>query len=167
MTVHRNRNAGVGGVITGRQNLVAVGMHGAPLTRIAADVPSLLVDPRRLAQALGNLLANAMKFTPELGTVRLRAQLRTEGGVALVVEDSGIGMAPETIAAALEPFRQLDGSLARKFEGAGLGLSITKALVELHGGRLAIASAVGAGTTVTMTLPASRVTYFAPQMRSA
>ena len=65
-------------------------------------------------------------------------------------------MAEETIAAAMEPFRQLDGSLARKFEGAGLGLSIARALSELHGGSLSIASAVGTGTTVTVSLPASR-----------
>jgi signal transduction histidine kinase len=121
---------------------------------IAADVPSLLVDPRRLAQALGNLLANALKFTPEMGTVCLRAQLRSDGGVALVVEDTGIGMAPETVAAALEPFRQLDGALSRRFEGAGLGLSIAKALAELHRGVLSIQSAVGEGTSVTIALPA-------------
>lgn len=122
--------------------------------QVEADVPSLLVDPRRLAQALGNLLANALKFTPENGAVRLCARLRTDGGVALVVEDSGIGMAPETIAAALEPFRQLDGTLSRRFEGAGLGLSIAKALAELHGGALKIQSAVGEGTSVTIALPA-------------
>ena len=67
-------------------------------------------------------------------------------------------MAEETIASAMEPFRQLDGSLARKFEGAGLGLSIAKALIELHGGTLAITSEVGSGTTATLSLPAGRVT---------
>jgi two-component system cell cycle sensor histidine kinase PleC len=72
-----------------------------------------------------------------------------------MVEDTGIGMAPETVAAALEPFRQLDGALSRRFEGAGLGLSIAKALAELHGGRLNIRSAVGEGTSVTIALPAS------------
>jgi PAS domain S-box-containing protein len=121
---------------------------------VEPDVPSLLVDPRRLAQALGNLLANALKFTPENGEVRLCARLQAGGGVALVVVDTGIGMAPETIAAALEPFRQLDGTLSRRFEGAGLGLSIAKALAELHGGALNIQSAVGEGTSVTIALPA-------------
>jgi len=121
---------------------------------VEPDVPSLLVDPRRLAQALGNLLANALKFTPENGEVRLCARLQAGGGVALVVVDTGIGMAPETIAAALEPFRQLDGTLSRRFEGAGLGLSIAKALAELHGGVLNIQSAVGEGTSVTIALPA-------------
>jgi signal transduction histidine kinase len=77
--------------------------------------------------------------------------------VHLQVQDTGIGMAEETIAVALEPFRQLDGSLARRFEGAGLGLSISKALAELHGGALSVKSAVGEGTTVTIALPAGRV----------
>jgi PAS domain S-box-containing protein len=124
---------------------------------VPADMPILHVDPRRLSQALGNLLANALKFTPESGAVRLIARLQLDGSVHLMVQDTGIGMAEETIAAALEPFRQLDGSLARRFEGAGLGLSISKALAELHGGALSLTSAVGEGTIVTIALPASRV----------
>lgn len=124
---------------------------------VPADMPSLYVDPRRLSQALGNLLANALKFTPAGGTVRFVARPQHDGGVHLAVEDTGIGMAQETIAAALEPFRQLDGSLARRFEGAGLGLSIAKALAELHGGHLGIRSAVGEGTVVTIALPAARI----------
>jgi len=89
--------------------------------------------------------------------VRLIARLQLDGSVHLQVQDTGIGMAEETIAGALEPFRQLDGSLARRFEGAGLGLSISKALAELHGGALSVQSAVGEGTTVTIALPAGRV----------
>jgi PAS domain S-box-containing protein len=129
--------------------------------RIAIDIqpgiPSLLVDPKRLSQALGNLLANALKFTPSAGQVRFTARVGADGAAVLTVEDSGIGMEPETIAAALEPFRQGDNSLARRFEGAGLGLSISKALAELHGGSLDVKSAVGVGTTVTIILPATRV----------
>ena len=124
---------------------------------VPAGVPPLEVDPRRLAQALGNLLANALKFTPPNGHVRLAARPQSDGGMHLVVEDGGIGMAEETIATALEPFRQLDGALSRRFEGAGLGLSIAKALAELHGGTLHIQSAVGEGTSVTIALPASCV----------
>jgi signal transduction histidine kinase len=130
-------------------------------------LPTLTVDPRRLAQAVGNLLANALKFTPVGGDVRLRLAPQQDGGVILAVEDTGIGMAQETIAAALEPFRQLDGSLSRKFEGAGLGLSIAKALTELHGGRLGIASEVGSGTIVTLSLPASRVAHYPARALSA
>ncbi len=124
---------------------------------VPADMPSLQVDPRRLSQALGNLMSNALKFTPPPGKVRFVARLTPDGGVLLKVEDSGIGMAEETVAAALEPFRQLDGSLARRFEGAGLGLSIAKALAELHGGSLTVQSAVGEGTTVTIALPPASV----------
>jgi PAS domain S-box-containing protein len=122
-----------------------------------AAMPSLLVDPRRLAQALGNLLANALKFTPPGGSVRLFGCIAAQGDALLTVEDSGIGMAPEMVVAAMESFRQVDGSLARRFEGAGLGLSISKALAELHGGTLRIQSEVGEGTAVTIALPATRV----------
>lgn len=134
---------------------------------VPADMPSLHVDPRRLAQALGNLLANALKFTPEGGRVRLAARPQSDGGMHLIVEDTGIGMAEGTIAAALEPFRQLDGSLARRFEGAGLGLSISKALAELHGGQLCVKSAVGVGTIVTIILPAACVSQHAVSTKVA
>jgi PAS domain S-box-containing protein len=134
---------------------------------VPVGLPSLYVDPRRLSQALGNLLANALKFTPQGGMVRFAARAQPDGGVHLMVEDTGIGMAEETIAAALEPFRQLDGSLARRFEGAGLGLSISKALAELHGGRLTVNSAVGEGTTVTIALPATRVSQYPDAIRVA
>jgi len=124
---------------------------------IPDDMPLLLVDPRRFAQALGNLLANALKFTPQGGQVWFIARLQLDGAMHLMVQDSGIGMAQETIAAALEPFRQIDESLARRFGGAGLGLSIAKSLAELHGGDLVIKSAIGEGTCVTVALPAACV----------
>jgi PAS domain S-box-containing protein len=124
---------------------------------VPANAPSLLVDPRRLVQALGNLLSNALKFTPATGIVRFAVQQQPSGGLVLVVEDTGIGMAEETFAAALEPFRQLDNRLSRRFEGTGLGLFIAKSLAELHDGTLAVRSVLGQGTTVTIALPASRV----------
>ena len=120
-------------------------------------LPTLSVDSRRLAQALGNVLSNALKFTPPGGEVSLSLAILCDGRASFMIRDTGIGMAAETIAAALEPFRQLDGSLARRFEGAGLGLSIAKALTELHAGALDIASEIGSGTSVTLTLPAARV----------
>ncbi|MEI9989676.1 MAG: PAS domain-containing sensor histidine kinase [Rhizomicrobium sp.] len=123
---------------------------------IAAGLPQVDADPQRLRQSLANLLSNALKFTPEGGRIVLKAWQDAGGGICLAVRDTGIGMDRGKIAAALEPFRQLDGSLARRFEGAGLGLAITKSLVELHGGTLAIESAVGAGTTVTIALPPAR-----------
>lgn len=122
---------------------------------IADELPQLNVDQNRLAQVLSNLLSNALKFTPSCGEVKLGARLRDDGGVSFIVTDQGIGMSEETIAMVLQPFRQADASLARRFEGAGLGLPIAHALVELHGGTLAIASSEGRGTRVTVELPPS------------
>jgi PAS domain S-box-containing protein len=136
--------------LTGDARPVAIDTAMAP--------PELCVDVNRLRQCLAKLLANAMKFTPDGGTIAVRAALAADGGLRIAVVDTGIGMAPEKVATAIEPFHQLDGSLARRFGGTGLGLSIAKALVELHGGRLEIASAEGEGTTVTITLPASCLT---------
>jgi signal transduction histidine kinase len=73
------------------------------------------------------------------------------------VSDSGIGIAPEDIAKAFESFRQIDSHLSRRYEGAGLGLPLTKQLVERHGGTIALESRVGEGTTATVTFPAARV----------
>lgn len=117
------------------------------------EMPRLKVDQNRLAQVLANLLSNALKFTPVHGEVKLAARQRGDGGVCLAVSDTGIGMSNESIALVLQPFRQADASLARRFEGAGLGLPIAHALVKLHGGTLAITSGEGRGTTVTVELP--------------
>jgi PAS domain S-box-containing protein len=125
------------------------------------NLPEVNVDGGRLSQALSNLIANALKFTPAAGTVRVSAGRSADGGIAIVVSDTGIGMAAEQISAALESFRQLDHSLSRRFEGAGLGLSIAKSLVELHGGSLLVESGVGLGTQVTVCLPAVRLCQWA------
>ena len=124
---------------------------------VPADLPQLEADVGRLKQALGNLLSNALKFTPEGGAIALSACVLPNGGIAIAVADEGIGMETDQIEAALEPFRQLDRELSRRFEGTGLGLSIAKSLVELHGGTLSVQSAVGEGTTVTIQLPPARV----------
>ena len=134
---------------------------------IPLSLPNVNVDPHRLKQVLVNLLSNAIKFTTPGDDISLRGWLDKHGAVCFAIEDKGIGMAPEKIAAALEPFRQLDRSLARRFEGAGLGLSIARALVELHGGKLAIDSAVGLGTVVTISLPPSRTRLHPPAALSA
>ena len=123
----------------------------------AAGLPTLLADERRLKQIVLNLLTNAVKFTPAGGRVVLSASSTAEGGVALVVADTGIGMKPEEIPVALEAFRQVDGGLTRRQEGTGLGLPLARALAELHGGMLTITSAPGEGTAVTVTLPRERV----------
>lgn len=122
---------------------------------IPAEMPDIHVDQTRLVQVISNLLSNALKFTPEGGEVKLSARQNDDGTVHFAVSDTGIGMSEETIALVLQPFHQADASLARRFEGAGLGLPIAHALIELHGGRLAIVSSEGKGTTVTIELPAS------------
>lgn len=114
-------------------------------------------DEARLNQMLENLLSNAVKFTPTGGRVMVRAYRASDGGLTLLVEDTGIGIAPENIRGALEPFSQVDSKLSRKFGGTGLGLSLVKRLVELHGGTLRIDSAPGEGTTVSVSLPKERV----------
>jgi signal transduction histidine kinase len=116
----------------------------------------LRADAAKLRQILFNLLSNAVKFTPEGGRVFLRIDKRPDGGITLIVEDTGVGMAAADIPLALQPFTQLDSSLARRYEGTGLGLPLTRSLVELHGGRLQLESSLGKGTTATVMLPASR-----------
>jgi signal transduction histidine kinase len=125
-------------------------------TDIAPGLPKIDADARRLKQVLINLLANAVKFTPPGGRVTVEVGLGPDGGARLAVRDTGIGMRPEDIPRALEPFSQVDNALSRRYEGTGLGLPLSRKLVELHGGKLAIDSVVDRGTTVTVTLPPSR-----------
>lgn len=117
-----------------------------------SGLPEVLVDRVRIGQIVENLVSNAVKFTPAGGKVEI-AVLNSKGGVDIRIADSGIGMSREGIEIAMQAFRQLDASLSRKHEGAGLGLSIAKALTELHEGTLSIESEVGHGTVVTVHLP--------------
>lgn len=124
---------------------------------LPADLPLLLADERKLKQILVNLLSNAIKFTEPGGQVTLKAWFRADSGFICQVVDTGIGMRPEDIPKALSRFGQIDGDLNRKYEGTGLGLPLSKSLVELHGGYLDLQSEVGVGTTATVRLPASRI----------
>jgi signal transduction histidine kinase len=99
-----------------------------------------------------NLLSNAVKFTPEGGRVVITATA-ADGVITIAVSDTGIGIAPEDQAAIFEEFRQVGREDARKQEGTGLGLTLAKKLVELHGGRIWVQSYVGQGSTFTFTLP--------------
>jgi PAS domain S-box-containing protein len=110
----------------------------------------LTVDPLKLKQILYNLLSNAVKFTDAGGTARVEARLEKET-VVIRVSDTGIGIAPEDLVTLFEEFRQVDSSLTRKHEGTGLGLALTKRLVELHGGEITVESELGKGTTFTVT----------------
>ena len=129
------------------------------------NLPDLCADKRKFKQILTNLLSNAVKFTPSGGEVTLRAWVHADDGYLFQVADSGIGIALEDIPKALSPFEQIDGGFDRRYEGAGLGLPLTKSLVELHGGSLDLQSQVGAGTTVTVRFPAERIV--APELDAA
>jgi signal transduction histidine kinase len=126
-------------------------------TGMPPDMPKVRADKVRLKQILLNLLSNAVKFTPEGGRVRLVVELPPGRGIVLSVIDNGIGMEPEQIPLALEPFRQLDGALNRRFDGTGLGLPLARRLTELHGGALEISSTKAGGTVVRVRLPESRL----------
>jgi signal transduction histidine kinase len=123
---------------------------------VARDLPLVRGDARRLRQVLVNLLSNAVKFSGPHSEVTVTAA-RWAGGLAMVVADTGIGMAPQDIDTALDVFGQIDGRLSREYEGTGLGLPLAQRLVELHDGTLEIDSRVGAGTRVTVTLPPARM----------
>jgi signal transduction histidine kinase len=120
------------------------------------DLSGFWGDAKKLRQVLINLLSNAIKFTPAGGSVTLSAGREADGGVAIRIADSGIGIAADQLPVALAPFGQVDGSLSRKYDGVGLGLPLSKRLVEMHGGTLEIASELGKGTIVTVRLPAKR-----------
>jgi PAS domain S-box-containing protein len=120
-------------------------------------LPSLHADPRRIKQILINLLSNAVKFTEPGGTITIKAWHNSDSGFIVQVIDTGIGIAVNDIPKALGRFQQVDSDLNRKYQGSGLGLPLTKALVEQHGGSLDLQSTVGMGTTVTVRLPAERV----------
>jgi len=109
-------------------------------------------DERKIKQILLNLLSNAVKFTPEGGRIGINAR-QADGVVEISVSDTGIGISPEDQAKIFEEFRQVGGDYAHKREGTGLGLTLAKKFVELHGGRIWVESEVGKGSTFSFTLP--------------
>jgi len=125
-------------------------------SEIAGDVARIYADRKLLSQALLNLMSNAVKFTPAGGQVRISARRESGGDLLISVSDTGIGMAAAEIPRALEPFGQIDGTLARRYDGTGLGLTITKAFIEMHGGALTLDSQKGRGTTATIRMPGWR-----------
>lgn len=131
-------------------------------TELADDVPMLRADKLKLKQILINLLSNAIKFTDPGGKVTLKAWCSMDGGYVFQVVDTGIGIALEDIPKALAPFQQIDNRPNRKHRGTGLGLPLSKSLVEMHGGSLDLQSHVGVGTTVTIRFPAERIVGLRP-----
>ncbi len=126
-------------------------------TNIPKDLPRVRADERKLAQAVINLLANAVKFTPAEGRIGIDACLNDSGDMELTISDTGIGMRAEDIPHVLTPFSQIDSSLARQFEGTGLGLPLAQSYCLVHDGALELASEVGVGTKATIRLPRERV----------
>jgi signal transduction histidine kinase len=127
--------------------------HGIQLdSRVASDVVEYDGDERRFKQILINLLTNAVKFTPEGGSVILAAN-RVNGAYEISVKDTGIGIAEEDHEKVFEEFQQVGADSPRKAEGTGLGLSLTRRLVQMHGGSISVASAIGSGSTFTFMLP--------------
>jgi len=126
------------------------------IQRIDTDLPILHADERMIKQVLLNLLSNAIKFTPRTGAVLVTARRSADGGMEISVSDSGIGIPESELLNLFRPFHQAHSPRVQKPQGTGLGLAISKRLMELHDGQIAIASVEGKGTTVTVTLPASR-----------
>jgi two-component system cell cycle sensor histidine kinase PleC len=124
---------------------------------LPASLPSLKADDRLVRQMLLNLLSNAIKFTPEGGQVEIAVALLGEGDLAIRVRDTGIGMSDRQLQKVFEPFSQGDSMRAREAGGSGLGLPITRRLIELHDGRIHLASRKQSGTTATLVFPAARV----------
>ncbi len=131
---------------------------GLFLTSVYPDTGvSIIGDRTKLTQIALNLLSNAIKFTPAGGSVCMAIALEEDGGLGLTVRDTGIGMSRSEIRDALELFHQVDNSLARKFQGTGLGLPLAVQLAELHGGTVQIDSVPGKGTSVIVHFPKERV----------
>jgi signal transduction histidine kinase len=141
---------------------------------VAAGTGNIIADERKIKQVLFNLLGNAFKFTPDGGSVRVQAHfvnseeysmnrkklfiddysLTTHGKfVEIAVEDTGIGISPEDQKKLFQPFQQIDSTLSRKYSGTGLGLSLCKQFIELHGGRIWIESEVEKGSRFVFSIP--------------
>jgi signal transduction histidine kinase len=134
--------------------------NGVKLTRTTPKpLPYFKGDEMKFKQIIINLLSNAIKFTPEGGQVSLEATVEEDGALRVAVVDTGIGIAPEDLAKVMAPFTQVESAHSRKYEGTGLGLPISRALTELHGGEFSLESEIEVGTTVITQFPATRLEY--------
>jgi signal transduction histidine kinase len=130
--------------------------HGISLDLLVEPATGMVIeaDERKLKQILFNLLSNAVKFTPDGGSVMVMARISPGAQeMEISVEDSGIGIKPEDIQKLFKEFSQLDSVYDKEFEGTGLGLALTKKLVELHGGRIFVSSEFGKGSRFAFFLP--------------
>jgi protein-histidine pros-kinase len=139
---------------------LAAGKHLQMETEVDPGLGPVVVDPARLKQVLYNYLSNAIKFTPDGGSITIRGTAEGEQRFRIDVEDSGIGISTGDLDKLFVEFQQLDGSAAKKYQGTGLGLALTKRIVEAHGGHIEVKSAPGHGSTFSAILP--RETVLAP-----
>ena len=129
---------------------------GLKLLVDAPELPNIEADHRGLKQVILNLLSNAVKFTPEGGDIVVALSREDDDRVRVAVTDTGIGIAPEDLGRLAKPFEQVEGQHSKTTQGTGLGLALTKSLIELHGGVLTMESEPGRGTTVSFDLPIRR-----------
>jgi signal transduction histidine kinase len=153
------------------RNLTGERLRAAGLTEnseLSPDLPLLRGDEVKIKQVLMNLVGNAIKFTPSGGNIALSGTVDRRG-LTITIADTGIGIPPEYLERVLEAFEQVDSSLAREHEGAGLGLPLAKAIMELHGGVLDLKSTQGVGTQVAVTFPRERLVFdlLTPSLRPA
>ncbi|MBN8902630.1 MAG: PAS domain-containing sensor histidine kinase, partial [Rhodospirillales bacterium] len=120
---------------------------------LADDLPVLRADEQRLQQVMTHLLSNAVKFTNAGGTITVGAETEADGGLLITVRDTGIGIPEAELEHVFEPFTQVEDSHARRFQGAGIGLYVARALVLGHGGSLVLKSRPNEGTTAELRLP--------------
>jgi signal transduction histidine kinase len=160
LQLHEERDVDLGRIAAAcialvKEQAIVGGLHLS--LEIEDRMPRVIADSTRLTQVLVNLLSNAVKFTEPGGSVTLAISRAGNGGVVIEVRDTGPGMTAAEIEIALQPFGQVDGGFGRRHNGTGLGLPLARELAELHGGALHVGSEKGRGTTVTVTLPAARV----------
>jgi signal transduction histidine kinase len=124
---------------------------------IPEQLPLLRADERKTRQVLLNLIGNAVKFTPRTGRIDVAARLDADLGLLVSVADTGVGIAAADLERVLKPFERGETALTRRHQGTGLGLAVSKAIMELHGGRLELQSELGVGTVVTAAFPAERL----------
>ena len=124
---------------------------------VDSDIPSLSADRRLVHRILSNLLSNALKYTNNGGEVWLTAGVVDDGALTIWIKDTGIGIAPDELERAMQVFGQVENGLDRRYEGIGIGLPLTRSLIELHGGSFTVESEVGRGTRVRLSFPAERI----------
>ncbi|MGK7923473.1 MAG: ATP-binding protein [Trichodesmium sp.] len=142
-------------VVALNQVLVSKNKNLQLVDAIPTDIPPVSADENRLQQILYNLIGNAIKFT-DSGKVEISAHQNQSTEITITISDTGIGIPPDKLDRIFESFEQAEGSTARKYGGTGLGLAVTKQLVELHGGRIWVESEVGVGSRFSFTLPISQ-----------